>query len=158
MFRTVGGVVSGFQRISGQRVHVDLSDGHRAHHLDPDRRGLAGRLGGVRAGARVSPAIAETGHARVRRRGRRGLDEFPVRLDAHLFAFLDVDADGEDGDGFSHDERQGTKVERPAVVVVALLVFVALVTGVAGVTGDVNNDADDVAQTCYIVEKLSLNK
>lgn len=90
-------------------------------------------------------AVAETGHAGVRRRRRGRLDELSARFEAHFFVLLDVDVDGQNGHGLGHDERERAKVERPAVVILVLLVLVPLVAGVSGVARDVDDNADDVA-------------
>lgn len=93
-------------------------------------------------------AVAETGHTGVRRRRRGRLDELSPRFETHFFVLLDVDVDGQNGHGLSHDERERAEVERPAVVVLVLLVLIPLVAGVSGVAGDVHDYADYVAQTC----------
>lgn len=65
---------------------------------------------------------------------------------ARLFVFLNVYVDCEDAHGFSDDEGQRAKVEGPAVVVLVLPVLVLLVAGISCIAGDVDDDADDVAQ------------
>lgn len=65
---------------------------------------------------------------------------------ACLFVFLNVYVNCENTHGFSYDEGECAKVEGPAVVVLVLPVLVLLVTGISRIAGDVNNDADDVAQ------------
>lgn len=110
-------------------------------------RVLPRRFRGMRAGAWRPPAVAEARYPRVRGRGREWADEFAPRLPADLLVFLDVDVDGEDGHCFSHDEGEGAKIERPAVRVSVFPVIVAFVTGVSRIAGDVDDDADYVAQT-----------
>lgn len=83
---------------------------------------------------------------RIRRRAGGRFDEVAPDSAACLFVFLDVYVDGEDPHGFCHYEGEGSKVEGPAVVVLVLLVLIFLVAGITGVAGDVNNDADDIAQ------------
>lgn len=63
----------------------------------------------------------------------------------HLFVLLDVNVDRQNAHGFGHNERESPEVEGPAVVILVLLVLVFLVTGISSITGDVNNDTDDVA-------------
>lgn len=65
---------------------------------------------------------------------------------ACLFVFLNVYVDRENAHGLSYDEGERAKVEGPAVVVLVLPVLVLLVAGISRIAGDVDNDADDVAQ------------
>ena len=152
------------QALPAQRVHGDVGQRERrggrgsadAGHLEAHGRCVARRFGRVRAGARTSPAVAIAGDARVRRgrragrpgrRGHRALVAVAARLHVSLLVLVDVHVDGDHADGLGHDERERPRVEGPAVAVVVLLVLVLLVARVTDVTGDVNNDADDVAQT-----------
>ena len=98
-------------------------------------------------GIRCPPAVAEAWYPRVWGRRRKGTDELTPRPPADLLVFLNVDVDGEDSHSFSDDEREGAKVERPAVGVGILLVVVSFITGVSCIAGDVDNDANYVAQT-----------
>lgn len=109
-------------------------------------RVLPRRLRGMGAGVRRPPSIAEARYPRVGRRGGERADELAPGPPAHFLVPLDVDVDGEHGHGLGYDERQGAKVERPAVGVSVLLVVVALVIRVPGVAGDVDDDANYVAQ------------
>lgn len=63
----------------------------------------------------------------------------------HLFVFFNVYVDCKNTHGFSHNERESPKVEGPAVVVLVLLVLLFLITGISSITGDVNDDTNDVA-------------
>lgn len=60
---------------------------------------------------------------------------------------FNVDVHSEDSNRLRDDERESSKVERPAVIVLALLVLIALVAGITSVAGDVNDDPNNVAQT-----------
>ncbi len=111
------------------------------------RRVLPRCLCGMRAGVRRPPAVAEARYPRVRRRGGERAYELAPRPPANFLVFLNVDVDGEDSHSFGHNEGEGAKVERPAVGVGVLLVVVAFVAGVSGIAGDVDDDADYVAQT-----------
>lgn len=111
------------------------------------RRVLPRRLSGVRTGVGRSSPIAKAGYPGVGRGGGQRADELAPGSPADLFVPLNVDVDGKYGHCLSHNERQGTEVEGPAVGVGVLLVVVTLVVGVAGIAGDVDDDADDVAQT-----------
>lgn len=75
------------------------------------------------------------------------------RAETQLLVALNVDVDGQHGHGLGQDEGERTEVEGPAVVILALLVFFTLVAGVAGVAGYVDDDADDVAETCRAERK-----
>lgn len=147
MFRAIGAVSARFQRVSAQGVHVDLTQRHGAHHLYPNWRSLTGRFWRARAGAWLSPPEAETGHARVWWGGWGRLDKLSSCLAAHLFVLFNVDVHSEDSNRLRDDERESSKVERPAVIVLALLVLIALVAGITSVAGDVNDDPNNVAQT-----------
>lgn len=67
-------------------------------------------------------------------------------MEAHLLVFLYIYVDRENAHRFGHDEGERAEIEGPAVVVLVLPVFVLLVTGIPGVAGNVDNNADDVAQ------------
>lgn len=132
-----------------QGVHRQLVQGPagRGHPLQTDHgRVLPGCLCRVGAGVGRPPAVAETRYPWVRRRWRERADELPPRPPANFFVLLNVDVDGEDGHSFSHDEGEGAEVERPAVGVSVLLVIIAFITGVACIAGDVDDDANYVAQ------------
>lgn len=101
------------------------------------------------AGVWRPSAVAETGYPRVRRGGGERADELAPGLPADFLVSLNVYVDGEDGHRLSHNEGEGAEVERPAVGVGVLFVVVAFVVGVSCVAGDVNNDANDVAQTWW---------
>lgn len=144
------GPAAGLQRVPTQRVEGYVSHGQThpqastSAHLQPHRRGLAGRLGGPGAGARVPPAVAVARDARIGR--GRAFDEVVPAPVARLFVFLDVEVDCEDSHRLGHNEGKRAEVEGPAIVVLVLAVLVLLVTGIAGIAGDVDDDSDDVAQ------------
>lgn len=147
----VFGAVSALRHaVPRQGVHGQLVQGptrRRPPLQTGHRRVLPRRLRRMRAGTRCPPAVPKAGYPGVRRRGREGADELAPRLPANLLVFLDVDVDGEYGHRFGHDEGEGAEVERPAVGVSVLPVVVAFITGVSRIAGDVDDDADYVAQT-----------
>lgn len=136
--------------VPGQGVHGQLIQGPtgRCCPLQADHwRVLPRCLRRVRASVRCPSAIAEARYPRVRWRRRERSDELAPRPPPNFLVFLNVDVNGKDGHSFGHDEREGAKVERPAIGVSVFLVIVAFVTRVSCVAGDVDDDANYVAQT-----------
>lgn len=138
--------------VSCQGIHGQLIQGPtgRWRPLQTNHRGVFPRcFSRMGAGVWCPPAVAKTWYPGVRGRGREWTDELTPRPPTDLLVFLNVDVDGKDGHSFSHNEWQGTKVERPAVGVSVLLVVVAFIVGVSGIAGDVDDDANYVAQTWW---------
>lgn len=116
-----GGRARGLEGIPGQGIHGDLCGWQCTEALEAHWRGITrvrwvcGAGGG--AGA-ASVAVAVAGDPRYGRSlevvGRSGpYSELSMAVDEHV--------DGQDAHHLSHDERQGTKVEGPAVRVAVLL-------------------------------------
>lgn len=136
--------------VSCQGVHGQLIQGPtgRCRPLQTNNgRVLPGSLRRMRAGVRRPPAVAKARNPWVRRRGGEWTDKLTPRLPANFLVFLDVDVDGEDGHSFGYNEGEGAKVEGPAVGVSVLLVIITFVTGISCIAWDVDDDANDVAQT-----------
>ena len=133
-----------------QGIHGQLIQGPtgRLHTFQTNhRRVLPWRLCRMRAGMRCPPAVTEARYPWVRGGGGEWADELAPRPPADFLVSLNVDVDGEDSHSFGHNEWEGTEVEWPAVGVSVLLVIVAFIIGVSCVARDVDDDADDVAQT-----------
>lgn len=146
----VGAVAGGrghLEGLPGQRVHGQLAHGDGPGDLQAHRRCVSGGRGlcGPGAGPGAPSPVPVAGHPGVGG-GGRSLEELPFGLKSQLFVFLNVNVHGQDAHGLGHDERQGSEVKGPAVVVMVFFVFVALVAWVACVTGNVDDDAYDVAE------------
>lgn len=63
-----------------------------------------------------------------------------------LTVLLNVDVDSQNADHLSQDEGQASKVEGPAIGVVALLILITLCAWVTSVGRDVHYHPDDVAE------------
>lgn len=57
---------------------------------------------------------------------------------------LNVDVHGHDSHDFCDDEGEGAKIKGPAI---GVAFFGVPLSGVSSVGGDINNDADDVAES-----------
>lgn len=134
------------QGVHGQLVQRTTGRWLQAHHGWI----LPGRLRGVRTGVWRPPAVAETWYPGVRGGGWKWADEFASGLPANFFVFLDVDVDGQNSHGLSHDKGQSSKVERPAVGVrVFFVVVTAFFIGVSCIAGDVDDNSNNVAQAWW---------
>ena len=147
----LAGAVAGsschLEGLPGQRVHGQLAHGDGPRDLQAHWRRVPGGRGlcGPGAGPRAPSPVPVAGHPGVGGR-RRSLKELPFGLKSQLFILLNVNVHGQDAHGLCHDEGQGSKVKRPAVVVMVLFVFITLVTWVACVAGNVDDDAYDVTE------------
>lgn len=130
------------QSIHGQLIQVPTG---RRGPLHTSNRGVLPRgLSGVRACTGRPPAVAKARYSWVWWRGGEWADELAPRLPADLLVLLNVDVDDKYGDCFSHNKRQGAKVEGPTIRVSVLLVIISFVTRVPSIAWDVDNDPDDV--------------
>lgn len=133
------------QGIHGQLIQGPT--GRRCPLHTPYRWVLPRGLCWVWTGAWRPPAVAEAGYSRVWRGGGEWADKLAPGLPADLLVLLDVDVNYKNGNSFSHNKGESAKVEGPTIGVGVFLVIVSFVTGVPGIAWDVDNDADDVAQT-----------
>lgn len=149
LVRAVAGGRGHLEGLPGQRVHGQLAHGDGPGDLQPHRRRIPGRRGlrGPGAGPRAPAPVPVARHPGVGRRGG-GLEELTSGLKPQLLVLLNVNVYRQDAHGLGHNERQGSEVKRPAIVVMVFFVFVALVTGVARVAGNVDDDADDITEAC----------
>lgn len=144
--RVKAGRCGDFQRFPRKCVHRNLSHRNgcgvfnsKGGHL-PRRRCFRG----ARAGPRPSSTVPVAWHPGVWRRG--GLKKFPPQLKPDLFVPFNVNVYSQYSYSLGHDEGQGPEIKRPAVVVVVLFVLVFLVAGVPCIAGDVDDDANYVAE------------
>lgn len=133
------------QGLSGQSVHGNLVHGNGACYLHANRGNVSRwrRLCGSRTGPGPPPPVPVAWHPGIRRTGR-SLKEFPLGLKPQLFVLLDINVHSQNTYGFGHDKRQGSKIERPTVVVMVLFVLISLITWVTCVAWYVDNDPYDI--------------
>lgn len=141
----VAGSSCNLQRLSGKSVHGNLIHRNGACYLHANWRNVSRwrRLCRPRTGSGPPPPVPVTWHPGIRRTGR-SLKEFPPGLKPQLFVLLNINVHSQNTYGFSHDERQGSKIKRPAIVVMVLFVLISLVTRVTCVAWYVDNDPYDI--------------
>lgn len=136
---------------SHQRIHWNVPQRYRGAGDAKYGRGSAFRwIFGLRAGLGPLLSVMVTWNASVEG-GRGGRGSKLKVLEMNLFVLFTVDVNCQHTDGLSHYEGEYTWVERPSVAVYIFFIFSFLVTRVSGITGDVNDDADDIAETWWKV-------
>lgn len=80
------------------------------------------------------------------------LENVGARAAAQLLVLLDVNVDSQHPYHLCHDEGQASKVKRPTVRVLPLLILVLLRRDVPKCSRDVHNHTNYVTQTCESTE------
>lgn len=130
-----------FQRFPGEGVHGDFIHRKRTCHFHPNWRNVPGwrRFCGSRTGSGSSSSVSVAWHPCVR--GSRSLKELLLGLKPQLFVFININVHSQHTNCFCHNKRQGSKIKRPAVTVLVLFILIPLVTRIACIAGDVDNNS-----------------